>query len=285
MVNGVKEESGTISEQQTQEPLKHEPPMTAREEWAEFFKTAMIAVVLALIIRTFLFEPFNIPSSSMKPTLEVGDYLFVYKPAYGFSRYSFPFGLAPIEGRVATAGKEPQRGDVIVFKLPTNPSIDYIKRIIGLPGETVQVVDGELYINRQKVQRDFVQMKQIEEGASKVTMTEYIETLPGGIMHRIYEEGDNRQLDNTEEYVVPEGHYFAMGDNRDNSQDSRVSSLVGYIPLENIVGRASFLFFSTNGYANLAEVWKWPWTVRYERLFNAIGPVRPEEQAPAAGKS
>lgn len=278
MANGTKidEGSASISEQPEEEKQVREPPLTAREEWAEFFKTAMIAVVLALLIRTFLFEPFNIPSGSMKPTLEVGDYLFVYKPAYGFSRYSFPFGLAPIEGRIWGGDDMPERGDVIVFKLPTNPSIDYIKRIVALPGETVQVVDGELYINRQKVERDFVRLKQLDEGNGKITMTEYIETLPGGIMHPIYEESDDRPLDNTEEYVVPEGHYFAMGDNRDNSQDSRVSNLVGFIPLENIVGRASFIFFSTNGYANLAEVWKWPWTVRYDRLFDKIGPVRPE---------
>lgn len=278
MANGtnINEESAAITDQQEQEQQRREPPMTAREEWAEFFKTAMIAVVLALIIRTFLFEPFNIPSGSMKPTLEVGDYLFVYKPAYGFSRYSFPFGLAPIEERIWSGGNKPERGDVIVFKLPTNTSIDYIKRVVALPGETVQVIDGELYINRQKVEREFVRMKHIDEGHGKVTMTEYIETLPGGIMHPIYEEGDDRPLDNTEEFLVPEGHYFAMGDNRDNSQDSRVGNLVGFIPLENVVGRASFIFFSTNGYANLAEVWKWPWTVRYDRVFDSIGPVRPD---------
>ncbi len=271
----INEESQAISGQEQEQQKPHEPPLTAREEWAEFFRTAMIAVVLALIIRTFLFEPFNIPSGSMKPTLEVGDYLFVYKPAYGFSRYSFPFGLAPIEGRIWNGGREPQRGDVIVFKLPSNPSIDYIKRIVGLPGDSVQVINGQLYINHQKVEREFVRMVEVEEGGGKAMTTQYIETLPGGILHPIYEEGDDRPLDNTEEYVVPEGRYFAMGDNRDNSQDSRVTNLVGYIPLENIVGRASFIFFSTNGYANLAEVWKWPFTIRYERLFDAIGPVRP----------
>lgn len=272
----AKQKDTEIEEVEAAAEEKHEPPMSAREEWTEFFRTAVIAVILALVIRTFLFEPFNIPSGSMKPTLEVGDYLFVYKPAYGYSRYSFPMGLAPIEGRVWTGDREPRRGDVIVFKLPTNPSIDYIKRIVGLPGDTVQVIEGELYINRRKVPREMVGLKQIEENGYPVTMTEYIETLPGGVMHRIYEEADDRQLDNTEEYVVPEGHYFAMGDNRDNSQDSRVTSMVGYIPLENIVGRASFLFFSTNGYASLAEFWKWPWTIRYSRLFQSIEPVRSE---------
>ncbi len=270
--------TGAISDEPQKETQVHEPPMSAREEWAEFFKTAMIAVVLALIIRTFLFEPFNIPSGSMKPTLEVGDYLFVYKPAYGFSRYSFPFGFAPIEGRVWDGGKTPQRGDVVVFKLPSNPSIDYIKRVVGLPGDKVQVIEGELYINRKKVDREPLGLKTIEENGREMTVMQYIETLPGGVMHQIYEETDSGPLDNTIEYTVPEGHYFAMGDNRDNSQDSRVTSLVGYIPLENIVGRASFLFFSTNGYASLAEVWKWPWTVRYNRLFQPIGPNRGEAE-------
>jgi len=252
-------------------------PMTAKEEWSEMAKTLLLAVVLALLIRTFLFEPFNIPSSSMKPTLLVGDYLFVYKPSYGFSRYSFPFGIAPIKGRILAGDKEPKRGDVIVFKLPTNTSIDYIKRIVGMPGDRVQVLNGRLYINHHLVPRQQIGLKRIEEGGRKVTVTEYIETLPGGIMHRIYEESDSEALDNTNEYIVPENHYFAMGDNRDNSQDSRVQSVVGYIPLENIIGRADLLFFSTNGTANMAEIWKWPKTIRYERLFTRIRPLAPAE--------
>ena len=283
MVNDTKiDGSGKISGQDNQvsdENGKHEPPMTAREEWREFIKTAVFAIILALLVRTFLLEPFNIPSGSMKPTLLVGDYLFVNKPAYGYSRYSFPFGMAPIEGRVWTGDREPKRGDVIVFKLPTNTSIDYIKRIVALPGETVQVIEGHLYINRELVPRKAIGLKEVSEGPIKTAMMEYIETLPGGVLHRIYEEADNKPLDNTGEFTVPEGHYFTMGDNRDNSQDSRVMDHVGFVPLENIVGRASFLFFSTNGHAGLGEVWKWPWTIRYKRLFQSIGPVRqPEEQ-------
>ena len=262
--------------EENSEGKPQEPPMTAREEWIDFMKTALIAIFLALLIRTFLFEPFNIPSGSMKPTLLVGDYLFVSKPAYGYSRYSFPLGLAPVEGRFWDGQREPKRGDVIVFKLPTNPSIDYIKRVIGLPGETIQVMGGELYIDRRRVPREPVGLKSLREGGRQVTMMEYIETLPGGIMHQIYEETDNRPLDNTQEFIVPEGHYFVMGDNRDNSQDSRVQSLVGFVPLENIVGRASFIFFSTNGYANIGEIWKWPKTIRYSRIFNKIGPVGPD---------
>ena len=241
----------------------------------EFVKTAIIAVLLALVIRSFLFEPFNIPSGSMLPTLKIGDYLFVSKYSYGYSRYSFPLGIIPIEGREFAA--EPLRGDPVVFKLPTNPSIDYIKRIVGMPGERVQVINGRLYINRQIVPREPVGLKQIDNGYGlEDTMMEYIETLPGGIMHRIYEESDSEGLDNTQEFIVPEGHYFVMGDNRDNSQDSRVQDLVGFVPFENLVGRAEFLFFSIDGSADLFKPWTWPGAIRYDRLLDGIGPVRPE---------
>lgn len=257
-----------------------EPPMTAREEWTEFMKTALIAVVLALLIRTFLYEPFNIPSGSMLPTLEIGDYLFVYKPSYGYSRYSFPFGLAPIEGRILAGDKLPQRGDIIVFRLPTNPSIDFIKRIVGLPGDTIQMVDGRLYINRKVVERRELGLEQVTESGRSETLMKYVETLPNGVKHYIYEQSDNGPLDNTEEYVVPPGHYFAMGDNRDNSEDSRVTNLVGYIPLENIVGRASFIFFSTNGTANMGQIWRWPWAIRYGRIFRSVEPAHSEADLP-----
>lgn len=248
---------------------------TAGQEMSEFAKTAMYAVILALVIRTLLFEPFNIPSGSMKPTLLVGDYLFVSKPAYGYSRHSFPFGLAPIEGRVF--GDDPQRGDVVVFKLPTNTSVDYIKRIVALPGETVQVREGRLYINGKIVARKSLGYREIESDYSApFRVVEYLETLPGGVEHRIYEESDDGMLDNTPIYVVPEGHYFVMGDNRDHSQDSRVGKLVGFVPLENIVGRANFLFFSTNGSGSLIKPWTWPKTIRFDRVFKSLEPTRIE---------
>lgn len=256
---------------------EHKPHLSTAREIGEFTKTALIAVFLAVLIRTFLYEPFNIPSGSMLPTLEIGDYLFVNKPAYGYSRYSFPFGFAPLEGRIWD--KAPERGDVIVFKLPTNTYIDYIKRVVGLPGDTIQVRGGRLYINGQMAEREFVKTRTVpDQYRGQVQMNEYIETLPGGIMHQIYEESDNRPLDNTDIYIVPDGHFFVMGDNRDNSQDSRVSHAVGFVPYENIVGEADFIFFSTNGYARLFEVWKWPWTIRYNRFFHSIEPVRPAEK-------
>ncbi len=258
---------------------QRQPPLTAREEWSEFLKTAVIAVLLALLIRTFLFEPFNIPSGSMKPTLEIGDYLFVYKPAYGYSKASFPFGIADFDGRIAARGKLPQRGDVVVFKLPSNPSIDYIKRVVGLPGETIQVKGGQLYINNQLVPREPLGLKEIDDDGAKVMIMEYIQTLPGGATFHIYEESDNHHLDDTAPYYVPPGHYFMMGDNRDNSQDSRVTAMVGPVPLDNMVGPAAMLFFSTNGYAGIAEFWKWPRTIRYDRLFKNIQPVRLAEPA------
>lgn len=280
-INPVKAVSMSEKMEETKNQLRADPqmrapseaPLTAKEEIAEFFKTALVAIVLALLIRTFLFEPFNIPSGSMKPTLLIGDYLFVNKPAYGYSRYSFPFGLAPLEGRVWDG--QPQRGDVIVFKLPSNPHIDYIKRLVALPGETVQVRGGRLYINGEIVPREAIGMKEDTgpEGSGR-PMYHYLETLPGGVVHEIYEEGDGETLDNTPLYTVPEGHYFMMGDNRDNSQDSRVPGAVGFVPFENLVGRADFLFFSTNGSASLFEIWKWPWALRYNRFFNDIDPVR-----------
>jgi signal peptidase I len=250
--------------------------MTAKEELSELFKTVVVAVVLALVIRSFLYEPFNIPSGSMKPTLEIGDYLFVSKPAYGYSRHSFPFGIVPIEGRINAT--KPKRGDIIVFKLPTNTSIDYIKRVVALPGETVQMREGRLYINDKMIHRETVGFsKYIEADGTEINLTEYIETLPGGVMHQIYEETDNGPLDDTPVYTVPKGHYFMMGDNRDHSQDSRVTRMVGPVPFENFVGRADILFFSTNGKAKLFEIWKWPWSIRYDRFFKRLDPVRPDK--------
>jgi signal peptidase I len=240
----------------------------------ETVKTIVYAILIALVVRTVAYEPFNIPSGSMIPTLLVGDYLFVSKYSYGYSRFSLPFGLPLFSGRILDFHK-PQRGDVAVFKLPTDTSTDYIKRIVGLPGDKIQMVHGNLFINGQMVQRRQVDDYLYQEGGTTILMHQYIETLPRGtgelgLEHPILKIGDEGPLDNTAVYEVPQGYYFAMGDNRDNSQDSRVMSAVGFVPAENLVGHAVILFFSTNGEAAWWEVWKWPFAIRYGRLLHGV---------------
>jgi signal peptidase I len=252
----------------------------------ETIRTVIYAVAIAICVRTFAYEPFNIPSGSMKPTLLVGDYLFVSKFSYGYSRYSLPFGLPLIPGRIFYT--PPQRGDVIVFKQPANPSIDFIKRVIGLPGDKVQIMRGTIYINDVPVKRtrtdDYVDS---EPGYQPVIREGYIETLPNGVTHEIAlapvdparappavcndPHGYTGDPENTCPFVVPADHFFMMGDNRDNSADSRVEgSGVGMVPKENLVGRAQFIFFSVDGSADWWEIWKWPFAVRYDRLFKGI---------------
>ena len=232
-------------------------------------KTIVYAVLIALVVRTVAYEPFNIPSGSMVPTLLVGDYLFVSKFSYGYSRYSLPLGLPLFSGRIFF--HSPERGDVVVFKLPTDNSTDYIKRVIGLPGDHIQMKNGILNINAQPVPRRRIEDYLYQEGnGAVIPLAQYIETLPNGVQHRIIEMSDNGPLDNTQEYVVPPGDYFMMGDNRDNSQDSRVLSAVGYVPAENLIGKAQFIFFSTNGSARLWEIWRWPFAIRYGRLFHGV---------------
>jgi signal peptidase I len=242
----------------------------------ETVKTVVYAVLIALVVRTVAYEPFNIPSGSMVPTLLVGDYLFVSKFSFGYSRYSLPFGLKLFPGRIYLPFSHlPQRGDVTVFKLPTDPSVDYIKRIVGLPGDHIQMRHGNLYINDQLVPRRSVDDYVYQEGDTTLVLHEYIESLPREpgeppLDHPIIKVGNNGPLDNTPVYDVPPGHYFAMGDNRDNSQDSRVLSAVGYIPAENLVGQAQFLFFSIDGSARWWQIWEWPFAIRYRRLLHGV---------------
>ncbi len=225
------------------------------------------ALLLALVIRTFLFQPFSIPSGSMRPTLLEGDYLFVTKWAYGYSRYSFPFSPPIFSGRIWSA--PPQRGDVVVFKFPPNPSIDYIKRVVGLPGDRIQMRNGQLFINDQPVPR--VKVGQIDN--PDITEVDrpvdvYRETMSDGISYDTLDLSPDSIGDNTREFEVPPGHYFMMGDNRDNSSDSRFT--VGYVPAENLVGRANVIFFSIAGGASPLEVWTWPTLVRWSRLFTFV---------------
>jgi signal peptidase I len=240
------------------------------ESFWETVKTIVYAALIAISIRTLAFEPFSIPSGSMIPTLLIGDYLFVSKYSYGYSRYSMPFGIGPAGPRIFE--RIPERGDVAVFKNPYDPSIDFIKRVTGLPGDRIQMIGGILHINGQPVQRRRVEdVLASEREANILRAPQYVETLPEGRQHRIIEAaGDIGDNDNTPEYVVPPGRYFMMGDNRDRSKDSRYLDEVGYVPAENLVGRAEIIFFSVDGSAGLLEVWKWPFAIRYGRLFHTI---------------
>jgi signal peptidase I len=225
------------------------------------------ALLLALVIRTLLFQPFSIPSGSMRPTLLEGDYLFVTKWAYGYSKHSLPFSPPLFEGRIW--GSEPERGDVVVFKFPPDPSLDYIKRVIGLPGDTIQMIDGQLQINGEAVPRELVDEldnPDITEMARPVEV--WRETLPNGVSYDTLDLSPNSIGDNTREFQVPEGHYFMMGDNRDNSTDSRFS--VGYVPADHLVGRANIIFFSMSGGASPLEIWRWPSELRFSRLFDMV---------------
>ena len=227
-------------------------------------KTLIFAGLIAISFRSIIAEPFNIPSGSMIPTLLVGDYLFVSKYSYGYSRYSFPFGIAPISGRVFE--DTPQRGDVAVFRLPSNTSVDYIKRVVGLPGDNIQLRSGILHINGEPVSRRMVGNN---TGRGGGITTLYQETFADGHEHLIQEVNDYQLFDETTEFTVPDGHYFMMGDNRDNSRDSRSSS-VGVVPIENFIGKAQFIFFSVGQDARLWEVWKWPANIRFSRIGSSI---------------
>ncbi len=243
-------------------------PMTRQSagSFMETVRTIIYAVLIAIVVRTFAYEPFNIPSGSMKPTLLEGDYLFVKKWIYGYSRHSLPFSWPPFSGRIWSVPV--QRGDVVVFKVPTDNKTDYIKRIVGLPGDRIQIKGGILHINDQPVQREQIE-DWIDEDRNGERFHRYIETLPGGVQHIIIEESDDNprpDSDNTEVYTVPPGHYFGMGDNRDNSADSRVW---GAIPAENLVGRASFIFYSTAA-GNLWPIWDAVPETRLDRLMTGI---------------
>ncbi len=235
----------------------------------ETIKVVIHALLLALIVRTFLFQPFNIPSGSMKSTLLIGDYIFVSKFSYGYSNFSLPFSPNIFSGRIWN--EEPDRGDVAVFRLPRDTSIDYIKRVIGLPGDEIQMIDGVLHINGTAVLRQRVEdYVMIDRRGRQINAPRYRETLPNGVSHYTLDLVENGFSDNTGVFKVPDGHYFMMGDNRDNSSDSRVQSGVGFVPLENFIGRANIVFFSLEEDASAWRIWEWPTSVRWDRLFTSV---------------
>lgn len=259
----------------------------------ETVRTVIYAVLFAVGLRTFAYEPFSIPSGSMIPTLYIGDFLFVSKFSYGYSRYSFPLSMPLFEGRILASA--PERGDVVVFRSPIATHEDWIKRLVGLPGDRIQVRGGTLYINDQPVKKELLSgsertdirqrggtifvdgrpMMSEDESILRRTIApagairdvaQYRETLPNGRSYIVVEvEGNESRVDNTPVFEVPAGHYFAMGDNRDGSQDSRYGA-VGFIPFENLVGRAEFLFYSRNLQDSFWEIWK----IRFERIFQGI---------------
>ncbi|MEG9884590.1 MAG: signal peptidase I [Hyphomicrobiales bacterium] len=243
------------------------------------------ALFIAVLVRSFLFQTFNIPSGSMIPTLLVGDYLIVSKFSYGYSKYSLSFNIKlwndkeikfvlPFSGRVFSS--PPQRGDVAVFKLPTDNETDYIKRVIGLPGDRIQMIGGRLYINDRPVKRELVSDFRQKDGFGRVhRVRRYRETLENGASYYTLDLYDGSPGDNTGVYVVPKGHYFMMGDNRDNSSDSRFfgcAHCVGYVPFENFIGRAKFIFFSHETAISLLKFWLWPSTIRWSRFFISLIP-------------
>lgn len=234
------------------------------ESLVDNIRSVIYALIIALIIRTFFFQPFSIPSGSMLPTLLIGDYLFVSKMSYGYSRHTIAFGMPLFEGRLFAG--EVERGDVAVFKLPSDGRTDYIKRVIGLPGDEIQMKNGRLFINGEAVKRELVNA--IHEDYPDAII--YRETLPNGVQYDTFDYGYKNITDDTGVYRVPQGHYFMMGDNRDNSQDSRFVRAVGFVPYENFVGEAKILFHSFDQNARFWEIWKYPTAIRWERLFGAI---------------
>jgi len=243
---------------------------SASNETVEIIKTVVFALLIALVLRVLLFQPFTIPSASMEPNLYEGDYIVVSKWSYGYSKHSIPFSPPVFNGRIL--GREPARGDIAVFKLPRDNKTDYIKRVIGLPGDKVQMIANKLYINGAPVQDVVVTRAEMADMFGPRAVTQVRETLPGGKSFMTQDFGPGNELDDTPLYEVPAGHYFMMGDNRDNSIDSRVemSSGVGMVPAENLVGKAEIIMFSWTPGASLFNPVSWFANVRFSRFFKIL---------------
>ncbi len=258
--------------------------LLSKEKMIEVFKTFIFAIVIAVFLRSFLFEPFTIPSGSMKPNLLVGDFLFVSKFSYGYSKYAMPYGrYLPFKGRLFFS--KPKRGDITVFKYPGDNKTDYIKRVIGLPGDTVRVSDGIIYINdvpfkKEKIGlfEDFHRNGYLEKfdlyKETNDINKEYLvidDVSFDGIIGASFDESGNFDLNNTNNYTVPKGHYFVMGDNREHSSDSRILSQVGFVKEENLIGKAAMIFLSIKYSKNNLEFFgirfgKFPETIRFNRI-------------------
>jgi signal peptidase I len=244
----------------------------AMAELVEIIKTVVYALLIALFLRVIFFQPYTIPSASMEPNLYEGDYIIVSKYTYGYSRFSMPFSPPIFSGRILE--KQAHRGDIVVFKLPHDHKFDYIKRVIGLPGDRIQMKNGLLYLNGAQVPREKIDTIKEDTGFGYVReVTRYRETLPGGKTYMTDDFGTDGDLDNTDLYVVPEHHYFMMGDNRDNSLDSRVSPEaggVGYVPAENFEGKAQIILLSWSKGASILKPWTWVMNLQPKRFFNIL---------------
>ena len=242
-------------------------------EWVEIIKTIVYALLIALVLRVLLFQPFTIPSASMEPNLFEGDYIIVSKYNYGYSRHSFPISLPEsiFSGRLFA--HQPRRGDIVVFKLPRDPKVDYIKRLIGMPGDRIQVKQGLVFINDKPIIREPAAAGTEDMGYGVLRPVQrYKETLPNGVTYLTNSYGDNNDVDNTGVFVVPEGHYFMMGDNRDNSLDSRFPEEVGvgYVPFENLEGPAQIVLLSWTPGASLFKPWTWVMNARPSRYVHML---------------
>ncbi len=235
----------------------------------ENLKTLFYALIIAVIIRSLLIQPFYIPSSSMEPNLLVGDRLFVTKLSYGYSRHSFPFSPPIFDGRILNS--KPSRGDIIVFKTPADNRTDYIKRLIGLPGDVIQFIDGEIYLNNNQIFRTVISKSdELYCGPQKIEVITYEEKLPNGKNYLASYRKDYTFM-NSEKYTVPENHFFFLGDNRDCSKDSRFLDEVGYVHQNNLVGKAQILFFSSDPrVANIFNFTKWKNSIRFKRFFKKL---------------
>ena len=243
--------------------------MISKKSIIENLKTLLYALIIAIIIRSLLLQPFYIPSSSMEPNLLVGDRLFVTKYSYGYSKHSFPFSPNIFSGRLLFSS--PKVGDVVVFKTPVDNRTDYIKRLIGLPGDEIQFIDGDLYINNNQIFKTSIKSSNnVFCGNEKINVNFFTEKLPNGKIYKSVYRLDY-SFQNSDKFIVPDKHYFFLGDNRDCSKDSRFLSEVGYVHQDNLVGKAQFLFFSSDyRIGSIFKFWEWNKIIRFNRFFKKI---------------